>query len=450
MSEFSVGFARVNITPPMGIPISGYYNIRLANKVLDELEVNALACCVGDSRAVILSVDAAGLFQQWSLPLRKEIAEHCGLPEEAVFIHCTHTHTGPEINLNRKIRPDIQQEYFTFFRSRLKDAAVFALEDLQPSRMSFAVGTAPHIAFIRRYRMKDGSIRTNPGINHPDIVSPIGEADERVGVLRFDRADHSVVVLASFGVHPDTIGGCNISADWPGFARRTVERVMPDTRCIILNGAEGDVNHVNSMPSPGDLNGMVKDFDDVPRGYDHARHMGWSVAGAVLQVVSKSACIPVNSLHAMQKIIQVPSNMPLPEELPMAREYIRLRREGRDAEIPYTGMMLTTVVAKADRMLQLEHGPESFSLYITALTLGSAALIGIPGEPFADIGRSIKKAPGWSIVLPCCCTNGGGDYFPSMEAYREGGYEAESSPFKPGVGEAITAAALDMLKAVKK
>ena len=29
MGQLNVGFARVNITPPMGIPVAGYYQLRL-------------------------------------------------------------------------------------------------------------------------------------------------------------------------------------------------------------------------------------------------------------------------------------------------------------------------------------------------------------------------------------------------------------------------------------
>ena len=61
------------------------------------------------------------------------------------------------------------------------------------------------------------------------------------------------------------------------------------------------------------------------------------------------------------------------------------------------------------------------------------------------MGRALKDALGWSLVLPCCLTNGNEGYFPTMDAYQEGGYEARSSIFKPGVAEAIVRAGLDML-----
>ena len=448
MDGLMAGFARVNITPAMGTPVAGYYKVRLAERVLDELEANVLALALGEARMLLVSVDNLGMSQRRQDLLRGQIASRTGVEAEAVFIACTHTHTGPMVDGD--VDPALQDAYFSFLLARLVDAAGFALRDLKPARMGWAQGQAPGIAFIRRYLMKDGSIRTNPGVNHPDVVGPIGQVDERVGVLRFDREGGETLVLAHFGVHPDTIGGCNISADWPGFARRTVERALEGTRCIVFNGAQGDINHVNTAPAGGDLNDLTMDFDDVMRGYGHARHMGQAVAGAVLQVYAKVCYTPVHSLQAAQKVIRHPSNRPSPEELPMARLYNRLHQEHRDAEIPYQGMMLTTVVAEAERMLQLENGPDDFALRVSVAAIGNVALVGVPGEPFSGVGRTIKAAPGWAMVLPCCCVNGNEAYFPDMEAYQNGSYEVRSSIFKAGVGEAIAGEALRMLDAIKE
>lgn len=449
MSQLNVGFGRVNITPAMGTPIGGYYVVRLADRVLDELEANAVAFALGEKRALLISADISGLFYEFAEPICQHIAQVTGVPSDAIFLTCTHTHTGPEANVNRRIVPDKQETYLSFLRTRLADAAMFALQDLKPARMGWGVGQAPGIAFIRRYRMKDGSTRTNPGINNPDVLAPIGEVDESVGVVRFDREGGETIVLANIGIHPDTVGGCGISADWPGFTRRILEKTIDNTRCVLLNGAQGDVNHVNTAPAPGQNNDLTMDFDDCMRGYGHARHMGMTVAGAVMQVYSKVAYVPADSLHTRKQVIRHPANMPTPEELPLARRYNQLHQEGRDDLIPFSGMQLTTVVAEAERMVQLEHGPEHFDLCMTALTIGDIALSGFPGEPFSAIGRAVKAAPGWQLVLPMCCTNGYEGYFPTMDAYLEGGYEARSSIFRPGVAEAVAEASLALLRDIR-
>ena len=123
---------------------------------------------------------------------------------------------------------------------------------------------------------------------------------------------------------------------------------------------------------------------------------------------------------------------------------------GKDDEIPFEGMELTTVVAEAARMLRYEHGPEQFDMGFTAMAIGNVALFGIPGEPFTGIGRGVKEAEGWDMVMPMCLTNGSDGYFPMKEAYDEGGYESRSSRFKVGVAERIIEEGKQILSQLKK
>ena len=434
MNKLQAGFSRVDITPQLGIAINGYFVPRNADKILDALEVNCIALGCGQEKVLLMSIDNLGIAQKLLLPMRQAIREATGLPLEAIYVHATHSHTAGAIT--PMLENEENLEYREFVQAKLVEAALLALADLQPARMGWGVGQAPKVAFVRRFRMKDGSVRTNPGTNHPDIVAPIGEVDERVNVLRFDRETDSLVLM-NFGNHPDTVGGCNISADWPGFARRSLEQAIPGTKAILFNGAQGDVNHINVHPTGGDGNDLTRDFDDVDRGYGHARHIGRVIAGAVLQVYDKVCYTDVEQLRYIQNTVNIPSNMPEAKDLPLARKYADLHNNGKDAEIPYTGMMLTTVVAEALRMLRLENGPESFQLPMSGIAIGNVAMIGIAGEPFTGIGRALKEAPGWDLVLPTCATNGYEGYFPMMDSYVEGGYEARSSNFKAGVAELL-------------
>lgn len=447
-NNLKVGFARADITPPMGIDIAGYYKVRKADGVLDNLEVNALAISDGKKTVLLIAIDHLGIVKEILDGYKEAIAERTGISVDAIFIHSTHTHTGPTL----KVDTDdvLINEYRVFLGRKCVDVAGFAVEDLKPAKMGYGVGQAPNIAFVRRFRMKDGSIQTNPGVNNPDIVEPIGDVDERVNVLRFDRENAESVVLVNFGDHHDTVGGCKISGDWPAFTRRTVEKAIDNVKCIFFNGAQGDVNHVNVHPTDGDFNDMFNDFDGVSRGYGHARHMGRVVAGAVLQVYDKVNYKPVDKVNFSQKIYDIPSNRPEPDEIELAHKYNDLHNAGKDDEIPYKAMLLTTVVAAAARKVRLENGPDSFPMLFSAVTVGNVALFGIPGEPFTGIGRGLKEAEGWDLVLPCCNVNAKEGYFPMKDAYDEGGYEAGCSNFKSGVAEKIIEIGKEMLGELRK
>ena len=447
MNTLQAGFSRVNVTPMLGISVSGYFVSRKAQTILDELEVNCLALSCGETKVLLMSVDNLGIKQQVLTPVRQKISEATGVPADAVYIHCTHTHTGPAMYPNPKT--PLEQEYQQMLCRKLEDAAVLALADRKPARMGIGVGQAPNIAFVRRFRMKDGSVQTNPGVDNPNILAPIGDVDERVNVLRFDREDDTLVLM-NFGCHPDTVGGCRISADWPGFARSNLEQAIPGVKSLFFNGAQGDVNHVSVHPRGGDLNDLENDFDDVTRGYGHARHMGRVVAGAVLQVFDKVQYMDVDRLAFAQKTVQVPSNMPAADEIEEAHRLADLHNSGRDDLIPYSGMMLTTVVAEALRRVRLENGPEAFEMPMSAIAIGNVAMIGLPGEPFTGIGRGLKLAEGWDLVLPSCNTNAAEGYFPMMDAYDEGGYEARSSNYKAGVAEFLIREGSELLASLRE
>ena len=435
MNTLQAGYSKVNVNPMLGIPINGYFKPRYAEDILDDLEIVAVALSCGETKTLLMAIDNLHVNTSLLKIYQEKISEKTGVPKEAIFIHSTHTHTAGTLDQNSK--NELVLEYTEFVGKRFVDAAVFALNDLKPAKMGWAIGKAPNIAFVRRFRMKDGKVRTNPGVGNPDILHPIGDIDDRVNVLRFDREGAETIVVANMGCHPDVVGGNKISADWPAMFRRRLEKSLDNVKAIFFNGAQGDINHVNVNAKDGDFNDTCHDFDDVDRGYGHARHMGNVMAGAVLQVYDKVNYRDVDTIRYAYKVTELPSNMPKPEDLPLAHKYNDLHKAGKDDEIPFKGMELTTVVAEAGRMVRLENGPASFPLGLSAVAVGPVALLGIPGEPFNGIGRGIKEAEGWEVIMPCCLTNGSEGYFPMQDSYDEGGYEARSSRYKAGTAELI-------------
>ena len=54
MSDFKVGYARVNINPMLGIAIEGYYVPRFAKGFLDDLESSCIALESGGVRILLI------------------------------------------------------------------------------------------------------------------------------------------------------------------------------------------------------------------------------------------------------------------------------------------------------------------------------------------------------------------------------------------------------------
>lgn len=448
--DLKVGFSRIAINPPIGANLRGYFHQRLNEAILDDLEINTVAVEKDGVAVALVSIDSEAADTTYYEAAREYAAKATGLDKKAIFIHTTHTHVGPCFGREDAWTNDIDREYDSFVMKKIADSIVYALADLTPARMGIGVSKAERIGFNRRYLMKDGTTKTNPGVNNPDIVRSIGLLDERVNVIRFERECGDNVVIGNYGNHPDVIGNNKASADWPGFTRRIFEKAIDNTKCVFFNGAQGDINHVNVKPVGGDLNGMFNDFDDVTRGYAHSRHMGNVVAGALMNVYEKVEFIPVNEIKFVEEIVNVASNKPLPEEMEEARYIHQMHLDGKDAELPYQGMMLTTMVADAGRKVRLENAPEFFPMNLTAIKIGDVAFLGIPGEPFTGIGMGLKEAKDWKMVCPTCLTNGSRGYFPMKDSYDEGGYEARSSSYKAGVAETIIAEGTKILDNLRK
>ena len=338
--------------------------------------------------------------------------------------------------------------YEEFLGLQMRDAAKLALEDVCESKFSVAQGEVKNISFVRRYRMKDGSVQTNPGVGNPNIDHALGEPNETVKLLKIERKDAEDIFIVNFGVHPDTIGGEYISADYPGFVCSTIEDAIEDTKCMFLLAPQGDVNHINTNPKKGESNGLQITFDGCPRGYEHTKHMGRVIAGAVLQICGKAEEFELDSIDFSVKTVVCPSNQEN-DKLEEARKIVEIHENGRDAELPYKAMELTTVVAEATRIVELENGPDSYSFTLSAIKIGDIAFAGIPGEPFTEIANRIYADSPFDTTILCCLTNGGESYFPTSRAYEEGGYEARTSRLKKGADNIIVKGTTDLLNELK-
>ena len=97
------GFGRVDITPPFGTDISGYFHRRLSDGILDPLYANALAVNDGKQTAVLIALDYIGVMIDAMNELRQTVSDRCGVPFEYVYVSCLHQLYlfGAAMQLNR-------------------------------------------------------------------------------------------------------------------------------------------------------------------------------------------------------------------------------------------------------------------------------------------------------------------------------------------------------------
>src|SRR5262249_47863789 len=109
--------------------------------------------------------------------------------------------------------------------------------------LTLHAGSEPTVAHYRRYVMKGGSVRTNPGRGNPDIVRSAGQIDPRLHVLRFAGCR---VLAVPYGLHPDTVAGNRYSADYPHHLTDVLRHALgAEWKVLFLNACCGNINHVN-------------------------------------------------------------------------------------------------------------------------------------------------------------------------------------------------------------
>ena len=98
--SFSVGYARVDITPTESVPLAGYGNTlqRLSQGVLDPLYATCIAITDNSGSTVLLcTVDLINSLKLYSDPARDAISKQYGIDRDAVVFSAIHTHSAPDL-----------------------------------------------------------------------------------------------------------------------------------------------------------------------------------------------------------------------------------------------------------------------------------------------------------------------------------------------------------------
>lgn len=445
-----VGFSRIDITAPLGLYMVGYYEPRISDGILDPLLASAVVFDDGERRAVVMSVDSIGFTGQRLTALRERIASAIAMSADAVYIACTHTHTAPEIkdlsltasfgkSVKVESRPDMVTEWI---EKRLIDVAKLAAEDIAPATLSFTKAEAKDVSFVRRFRLKDGTVTTNPGWQNPEIDCPLGDGDDGASLLIIKRENKAEIGIVHFQVHPDVITGTKYSADFPKFVRDTYEANVPNSYCMFINGAEGDLNHIDVRLNP-DV--------DCAWGYERSKYMGKKIAMSLISNYELAKRIDGNKVRFGSAKVKIKYHKGAPEDIEEALRISKIYNEqGSEAAVPdLVGMRRTQVLAKATRIVRLMNMPDYTELTVFAVAVGDVVFGGIPGEPFSEIGRIFKNGTKFTLALPTSLTNGCAGYFPTRDAYKQGAYEANSSSYAEGTAEAIAEKLIEIADSFK-
>jgi neutral ceramidase len=458
-SQFRAGVGRCDITPPVGIA-HGNWSAQVHERAegIDlPLYCTALAASDGDEEIILAEWEL--LYPpdgEWLRQVRDRITGLTGVPASHIRISSTHTHSGPSLK-----RPwfdagsEMIEPYVASLTDKLASACWMAHRSLEPARVAGGKGSCAVNCNRRR--------PSQPGrpILAPD---PSGYSDHEVGVIRIDRDGGApLATLVNYAAHPTILAWDNrlISPDYPGSARRTVESIVGGA-CLFLQGAAGNQNTVRDYSCRvedarwiGKQVGLeaarvAESIETRPTTLQITSHVesSWTmgvaerVPGAApshqVRCISRKVCLPVWRRER-------PTDAEVAHLEGLKRSLAQLRADGApEADVREANRLARRATLDL-RIADQRSGGGDLELEFQAMRLGPVALIGIPVEPFAEIGAAVKAQSPFGTTFYSGYTNGVHNYLPIRSAYEEGGYEVWMTPFAPEAAEMTIAKSLELL-----
>ncbi|MBN2551797.1 MAG: neutral/alkaline non-lysosomal ceramidase N-terminal domain-containing protein, partial [Spirochaetales bacterium] len=385
------GRAVTRITPPLGIRLQGSIaRDQPARRVMDDLYAKTLLLESGGKRFALFTCDLIEFSREFVEQLRRDVEASHSIAAGHLMLCPSHTHTGPATIRLGSVQPD--PEYLGQLRKHLVGSLLSAEQTLTEVTVSAGRGRAEGVGMNRR-------LPTERGIRQ--LPNPDGITDPEVQVLRFDRPDgQPFAILVNFATHPTTLGVhvYEVSADYPGRMQRIVEQVY-GAPVYFTQGACGDVKAAAIGADGNFKEGEEQDID----------RLGRILAGEVVKTLENCRRLAEPRVRAALKTVPFPY-LAVPSEQELLRLVEFHRREverwrSPDQEtlsgIDWEDKHINRVAMHQDmggwaaEMLETvrggkmkDHAPGDLQV----LRFGEeAALVGVPGELFSEIGIQLKR-----------------------------------------------------------
>src|SRR5438876_9467790 len=167
-NPLQIGAAEIDITPPIGHRMAGYFDERLATGVHDLLKAKAIILKQQPEQIALVFCDLVGVSLTVTTNARAQASEKTGIPLSNIVICATHSHTGPLFD-------DVRRHYFheaavtkygkdpkekiyypDFLIERLVKVITQAKANLRPAQLEVGIAKQENLTFNRRYWMKNG------------------------------------------------------------------------------------------------------------------------------------------------------------------------------------------------------------------------------------------------------------------------------------------------------
>ncbi len=250
--EFRVARFSADVTVPAGHGMMG--GAWLSKTVADPLEAHGLVLLGAERPIVVVAVDWCEIRNQALDRWQSVLAEAAGTESDRVMVSTVHQHDAPVADLEAERILRARHAKGTVCDPDFHEAAVQRVaralrESLESARRVTHLGLGQaqveRIASNRRYLLGDGSVRFDRMSATRDPVAidaPENLIDPWLKTLSFWDGEVPVAAVSAYAVHPMSYyGKGEVSADFPGIARRRRQQDLPGVEQIYLTGCAGNL-----------------------------------------------------------------------------------------------------------------------------------------------------------------------------------------------------------------
>lgn len=456
-----IGFARVEITPPLGTLIRGHPVSLPAQGVESNLYATAMYLDDGKTKVVFVTCDVVAVPNEMTRKIEQEAEAATGITADNIIVCATHTHSGPNVggpSVGRQIIPG--KSYLTKFKNGAIKAIQQAKANCTDGKIFITEGQLEGYAFNRRFIMSDGTIETHPLKNDPHIVKPEGPDSKGVFVWYLSNTEGEPLgVAVNYACHATVMKRDNvlISSDYPGKMVEYInKKFAPKVTALFFQGTCGNICQVNPL-----------DTTRKEVGIEWIKRMGEALGQRTIEIIQKGKTPGTGNIRVITKTIEIPLRTldydliewahkmkDIPFKQPKLSDY---GSELYDKiEYPYISLAKMFKIpywanSYKNTILSLEKTQASERtrpLTLKVVAQDNWACVTLPGEFFIEWGNKICEESPFKHTAVIGYANGSNGYIPTNKAFeRAGGYETNfgTNLIVPEAGDIVLNAVRKML-----
>lgn len=429
MKPIRIATFRVDVTPPVGAPLSGGWIPPVASAA-DPLSAIGAVLLSGEAPLILCAVDWCEINNDAHAAWRDALAAAVGTTSDRVALHTVHQHNAPIADLEAQALVEaagmgdlVDRSHFRACVARTAEAARASLAKARPVDR-IAVGIAPvhEVASARRILGADGKVRltrwssTRAGTPHEQELrdEPAGTIDPLLRTVTFLDDASAVASFHYYATHPMSYYGDGVvSSDFAGLARDRRAAETPGCEHLYFNGCGGNVTagkYNEGTPESrqrlsGRITEAIRESERNARGLALER-LAWATLDCILP--------PRPDLEPEALLAKISDGAASQAERKMAA-------------------LKLSYLRRLDKPVK-----------VTRLRLAEGVnLLGLPGEAFVEYQLFANRLPGFTAVAAYGDTGTG--YIPLARSYAEGGYEPTASSVGPATEAMLRSAIVQLV-----